>query len=195
MRFDQCEKSSYNFKVMISYIFILLANQNKPLSKAISFVVKEFKRWEEENPGKREHNQFVGQVEIIDNQKKIHRLYFKMPRRIQRVWNFFIISNTRSLLLDKISRDNAEDKIRDMHQQFVNLEEMVIYQNLLFSFFAGGLGFIGEFLIHFKNSLYYQARLLILIIIIQNIFLLVYANNSDNLFFYQDQEGEGDAPK
>ncbi|KRX09314.1 hypothetical protein PPERSA_05983 [Pseudocohnilembus persalinus] len=188
-RFYPTAQSTYIQKVIHQYYYLFLGNLNEEISPYIEEVNEKFQIWEAQDP-KRYHKNFIGSIEVINEQQNIQRIFFKIPRSVIRVWDIDIVSRQRNKMLEQISRDNPEDKIKNLLDKFEELEKTIEYQNILYKKFGLFLSKEMQKIVFYylKNSNKYLLFAYIIISMIQNILQIIYTSDNDSDFYYENEK-------
>ena len=70
----------------------------------------------------------MGRVEIINETNDMEVVYFQIPRKIKKFWNTYFISEYRDRLIENVSRDNPEEKVKDFFERSIDLMYAVDHQ-------------------------------------------------------------------
>lgn len=68
-RFEDKVPSSYGNRVILGYYSIFLANLNEILCPEVDNANQKFREWEKNDIEKRNHNNFIGSIEVLNEKQ------------------------------------------------------------------------------------------------------------------------------
>ena len=175
----------YMFKTVIFEIYVFFLNSFKiELNPERMVQIKSFKSWMAGDKSRRPEK-YLASVEIVNVDGRLIKVFFPIAKKIKRIWHFSFINSFLMDLLDNINRDNPDDKVRDIFEEFSYFIEVIVHQNNIGKL-AEMLPYVGVVMIYIKNL---KKNLIVVFCvtgIVVNMILLFYTedNAESNIYLY-----------